>query len=169
MGVGWRQIKITLLQDTTISLQEMKPQLPLLYAVAFASKNSTNLNGLSFLIYSDLARVNCLYHCGLSDVPHSLTVHVHSLSNVCSVVMARCKLLHGNVDAPTSTEQQTGSDVLSHTHSSGASGCGDRPEGLGPDGLSPDDTKMVTVLFSLRCARFVGLVVGGRVRIHPPW
>lgn len=45
------------------------------------------------------------------------------------------------------------------------------PEGGGGDdvGGGGDEGKVVTVLFSLRCARFVGLVAGGRVRLHPPW
>lgn len=83
--------------------------------------------------------------------------------------MAKCKVLHGNVDTPTSTNEQAGNDVLSHTRPAEENGCDDRPGGLGAEDLSPGDAKMVTVLFSLRCARFVGLVVGGRVRIHPPW
>ena len=29
--------------------------------------------------------------------------------------------------------------------------------------------EMVTVLFSTRCAKFLDLQVGCRVRIHPPW
>lgn len=92
-------------------------------------------------------------------MPHSLTVHVQSLSNCCSVVIARCKVLHGNVYIPTATkEEAVASRMASDQDRLGAQ-----------DVVSPGGAEMVTVLFSLRCARFVGLVVGGRIRIHPPW
>lgn len=82
--------------------------------------------------------------------------------------MARCRVLHGNVDTPTNTKELEGGSVLGHAPTSGAVEHGNGPEELEMEGLSPG-LKVVTVLFSLRCARFVGLVIGGHVRIHPPW
>jgi hypothetical protein len=66
--------------------------------------------------------------------------------------MARCKVLHGNVDV--TKDQVMGTDPQAD---------GDQ------DADNQDAERVVTVLFSLHSARFVGLAVGEHVRIHPPW
>ena len=40
--------------------------------------------------------------------------------------------------------------------------------GEGEEG-GKDGDEVVTVLFSMRCAKFLDLQVGSCIRIHPPW
>lgn len=89
------------------------------------------------------------------DSSHCLTVHVLTLSTCCSVVISRCQILHGNPDTPLVAE----GEGAVPGQSSGR-GCGE---------VTEDAVKIVSVLFSLRCAKFVGLAVGRHIRIHPPW
>ena len=57
-------------------------------------------------------------------------------------------------------------------------GCGvvEQEEGSGTmmkpgerEGGGEEEEELVTVLFSLRCSKFLDLQVGHHVRIHPPW
>ena len=82
-----------------------------------------------------------------------------SLSTCCAVVMAKCKVLHGNVYThPCSNTKGHGFD---HTRT--------RDKGTDLAESAAGNEGAVTVFFSQRSARFVELAVGRHVQIHPPW
>ena len=83
--------------------------------------------------------VSCLDVFPSLDDAGCLTVHILSLINSYSILLAKAKVMEGSP--------------------------GPHPQ-MSPDESSSEE---VTVIFSHRCGRFLSLRVGHHVRIHPPW
>ena len=107
------------------------------------------------------------------DISTCLTVHVCSLFNSHSLKVGKCRTLsrQQQQQACSSRDPKTAT-VLKEGE--GGGGAGDVLGGLGDGGhVRVEEVdgggEIVTVLFSTRCAKFLGLQVGSCVRIHPPW
>ena len=98
-----------------------------------------------------------------TDKSSCLTVHVLSFSKCCSVVVAKCKICHDNTTSPQPCEPLEGASLQGGSMTEQKMVIG-RVEGM-----SNDKLKTVTVLFSLQCAKFIGISVGSFIQIHPPW